>query len=226
MRSRRLWIALGALVAIAAVLWIPWATKQRTVVDSTPVPPALFSVTPAPLGPGQTACMQQVTLDSLSQVAEIGVATGGKPGPPLEVTASGPGGYRATTRIPPGYTDTPGLRFPLTPPKRALFGQICIRNAGRQAMSLNGTNEFRTTGRPTLVIDNVPQPFDAQLKLYGRKPASYLDRIGAIFDHAATFTPGFLPEPVLVLLALLALIGIPAGAFAALAIAARSDDDA
>ena len=225
MRRRNVLIGAAVFVALAAVLWLPWATEKRVVVASTPDPPALFGVTPAPLKPGQTACMQQVTLDPLSQVAEIGVATGNKPGPPLDVVAKGPG-YRATTQIPAGYRDTPSLRFDLQPPRRDLIGEICIRNAGRAAMSLNGTNEFRTNGRPSLAIDNVPQSFDAQLKLYAKERESYLSRLGAIFRHAATFTPAFLSSPVLALIALIALLAIPAGAFAALSIAARGDDDA
>lgn len=225
MRRRGVLIGIAAFLGLAAILWLPWATRKRPVVASTPVPPALFSITPAPLRPGQTACMMQVTLDPLSQVAEIGVTTNKKPGPPLDVVASGPG-YRATTRVPGGYTDSPATYFDLKPPKKALIGQICIRNAGHTPMSLNGTNEFRTMGRPSLVIDKVLQPYDAQLKLYARKHQSYLSRIGAIFGHAAIFTPPFLSNTVLLLLALIAVVGIPAGAFCALALAVRADDDA
>jgi hypothetical protein len=225
MRRRTVLTAIIAFVVLAAILWLPWATKKRPVVASTPVPPALFTVTPAPLKPGQKACLLQVTLDPLSQVAEIGVNTGNKPGPPLEVVASGPG-YRAATHVAGGYTDTPALRFFLIPPKHALLGRICIRNVGHNAISLNGTNEFRTTGRPSLVIDNVVQPFDAQLKLYARKDQSYLSRAGAILGHAAIFMPAALSKTVLLLLALLALVGIPAGVFGALALAARADDEA
>jgi len=225
MRRRSVLIAIGAFVALAAIFWLPWATKKRPVVASIPVPPAQFTVTPAPLKPGQTACMTQVTLDPLSQVAEIGVNTGKRPGPPLDVVATGTG-YRATTHVPGGYTDTPALRFFLTPPKHALLGRICIRNVGHAAISLNGTSEFRTTGRPSLVIDKVVQPFDAQLKLYARKDQSYLSRAGAIVGHAAIFTPAALSKMVLLLLALLALAGIPAGVFGALWLAARADDEA
>jgi hypothetical protein len=227
MRNRTALIGLGVFVVVAAILFVPWATKDRGVIASTPVPPPLFSVTSIPLKPGQTACMNQVTFDPLSQVAEIGVGTGGKPGPPLMATLSGPG-YRSVARVPAGYTDKngPALRFDVQPPAHALLGRMCIRNAGTSEMSLNGTNEFRTSGRPALSVDGAAQAVDARLAFYARKPASYAGRVGPIFGHASTFTPGFLSQGVLILLGLLALIGIPAGAFAALAVAARDDEKA
>jgi hypothetical protein len=223
MPRRTTLIALMAFVAVAAILFVPWLTKKRDIVASTPVPQALFGVKPVPLKHGQRACMNQVTLDPLSQIAEIGVMTSKKPGPPLDVVATGPG-YRSTARVPAGYTDSPALYFNLTPPPHALIGQICFRNSGRSAMSLDGTDEFRTNGRPTLTIDGAPQSLDAQLKLYGRNHESYLSQAGTIFRRAATFTPGFLPRVVLALLAFLALVAIPAGVFRALAIAARDHD--
>jgi hypothetical protein len=223
MPRRGLTLCLAVFAITAAILWLPWATQKRTVVASTPVPPALFSVTPAPLPPGSSACMDQVTMDSRSQVVETGVNAGSGKGPPLEVTTSGPG-YRATTRVPGGYASTPALTFRITPPDHELLGRICFRNAGKRKISLNGTSEFRTLGRPSLSIDGASQPYDVQLKFYGQRPASYLSQAGAILDHATTFTPGIFGRPLLVLLALLALVGIPLGAFGALAIAAREDE--
>lgn len=221
-------ILAGGLILFAiaaAILFVPWATEKRPVVASTAVPPALFGITPAPLKPGQKACMSQVTFDPQSQVGQIGVATGRKPGPPLAITASA-SGYHATARIGPGYTDTQALGFNLTPPSKAIIGELCIRNAGDRAISLNATTEFRTMGRPALQIDGVPAPYDAQLAFFSKQRKSYASRIGATFRHAAIFTPGFLSRTLLILVALLALIGIPLGSIAALAIAARADEEA
>src|SRR3954451_4114869 len=115
-----------ALAVVALVLWLPWATKERVVVAATPVPPPLFGITPAPLKGGSTACMQQVTFSPETQIVEIGVTTGGKPGPPLAITASAHG-YRASARIGAGYQDDPAVRFPLRAPSGAVIGQLCIR---------------------------------------------------------------------------------------------------
>jgi hypothetical protein len=220
---RRALIAWGcALAVLGAVLWLPWATKERTVVAATPVPPPLFGITPAPLKGGSTACMQQVTFSPETQIGEIGVATGGKPGPPLAITASARD-YRSTARVGPGYRDDPSLRFQLAAPGGPVIGRLCIRNEGHRAISLNATNEFRTMGRPQLVVDGQPQPIDPHLAFYSRVEQSYLSRVGEIFTHAAVFTPAFLSKVVLMLLALLALAGIPLLVIAAFARAARDD---
>ena len=217
--------ALAAFAVIAAILWIPWATQERVVTESTPVPPPLFSVTPAPLKPRSTACQTTVTFSPETQIAEIGVTTGGKPGPPLAITATAPG-YRARTSLPGGYRDDPSARFTLTTPKHAVIGSLCFRNVGRTTVSLNGTNEFRTMGRPTLTIDGAVQPEDAKLIFYRKVRSSYLSRVGDIFGHAAIFTPAFFSRAVLIVLALLGLIGIPVAITYALWAAVREDERA
>jgi hypothetical protein len=221
MAKRPLLIALGVFVVVAAILWIPWATKDR-VVGSTPVPPPLFGITPVPLKGGSTACLDNVTFSPQTDIGEIGVTTKGKPGPRLDITASAPG-YHVTSQISAGYSTDPAARFPIASPPGAVIGKLCIHNAGKTAISLNGTNEFRTMGRPTLVVDGAPQPVDAKLVFYDRVHSSYVSRLGSIFGHAAIFTPGFFSKVVLMLLALLALVGIPLAVALALSIALRED---
>jgi hypothetical protein len=222
MAKRALFGALAAFAVVAAALWIPWAMKDRVVV-STPVPPPLFSITPAPVKAGSTACMQEVTFTPHTEIGEIGVATGGKPGPPLDITASAPG-YKAGAKIAGGYGDDPSARFTIAAPPGDVIGKLCIRNAGNTEVSLNGTNEFRTMGRPTLVIDGVNQPIDAKLLFYDRVHSSYISRAGEILSHAAIFTPAFFSKGVLIVLALLALGGIPLAIAFAIAAAAREDE--
>src|SRR3954452_17635980 len=138
MAERTALIGFGVFAVIAAILWIPWATKERVVIGSTPVPPALFSITPAPIKPGGTACLTNVTFSPATEIGEIGLTTGKKPGPPLEITATGPHGYLATARIPGGYPDDPTSRFTIQSPPRSEIGTLCIHNAGKTAVSLNG----------------------------------------------------------------------------------------
>src|SRR3954449_5587586 len=115
MARRRMLGPLAVFAVIAAILWIPWATKERVVIAPTPVPAPLFGSTPIPLKGGATACQQNVTFNSQTQIAEIGVTTGGKPGPPLAIKADAPG-YHVRSAVPGGYHDEPALRFDLAAP--------------------------------------------------------------------------------------------------------------
>jgi hypothetical protein len=222
MRSRVVLGALAAFAVLAAILWIPWATDKRPIIASTPVPPPVFGVTPAAVPAGATACMTNVTFYERTQIAEIGVTTKGR-GPALDITASA-SGYRSTARVPGGYTSNPALRFTLTPPGKPVLGRLCIRNTGRSAISLNGTEELSTMGRPSLVINGAAQPMDAKLVFYDKRRVSYASRLSEIFRHAALFTPPFLSAAVLILLGLIALVGIPVAMAKALAVAWSEDD--
>ena len=225
MRSRVVLGALACFAVVAAILWIPWATTERPIIASTPVPPPQFGVSPAAVRGGGTACQRNVTFYSRTKVAEIGVLTGGKPGPVLAVTASAPG-YGQRVTIPAGYKDDQALRFHLDPPSHSVLGQLCIRNTGRQSVNLVGTGELATTGRPNLLIDGVQQPIDAKLLFYDTVKESYAARIGETFGHAANFTPAFFSQPVLIAIALLTLIGIPVLMAGALSSAFREDEQA
>ena len=211
MPSRRVMlIALTATAVVAAALWIPWATKARTVIASTPVPPPLNNYTPAPLKGGQTGCMQTVTFSPATQVGEIALVTRGAAGrgPQLDITAKAPG-YRAATEIGAGWVTDDTVRFNLATPLKPVIGDLCIHNTGKQTIVLNSTTEFRTMGRPQLVIAGQVQPADPKLIFYRRGKASYLSRTGEILRHAATFTAPLFSRWVLGLLALAALIGMP-----------------
>lgn len=226
MADRRvMWIALALLALVAAALWVPWATQKRGVIAATPVPAPLFGYTPAPLAGGQTACIQTVTFSPQTQIGEMALVTNGRPGPALELTAKAPG-YRATARIPAGYRDDVGVRFNLPTPAKPVIGDLCIRNTGRRTISLNGTTESRTMGRPQLVIGGAVQPSDPKLVFYARGERSYAGRAGEMLRHAAIFTPPFLPPAALGLLALVALVGIPLAIALALKSASGADGEA
>src|SRR4051795_7611837 len=208
MARRRMLGPLAVFAVIAAILWIPWATKERVVIAPTPVAAPLFGITPIPLKGGATACQQNVTFDPQTQIAEIGVMTPGRPGPPLAVTARATG-YHVTATVPGGYRDDPALRFTIAAPPGPVIGTLCMKNSGRAPISLDGTGEFRTMGRPSLTIDGVAEPTDAKLVFYAKVRSSYLSRAGQIFGHAANFTPAFFSKAVLIVIALLGLVGIP-----------------
>jgi hypothetical protein len=223
MRSRVVIGALAAFAVLAAILWIPWATEKRAIVASTPVPPPVFGITPVPVKAGSTACLQNVTFYSRTRIGELSVTNTRGGGSPLAITATAPG-YRSTARVPGGYDPDGAIRFGLARPSKSVLGQLCIRNAGRRTVNLVATNELRTLGRPTLVVDGAAQPVDAKLVFFDDVRQSYAGRIGEILGHAANFLPSFLPRGVLFLLGLLALVGIPIAMTAALVSSARADE--
>src|SRR5689334_23744816 len=96
-------LAVGAAIVIALVVvvgrMLPWATEQRQIVSSVPVPPPLFTISPVALDPGRIACTDRVALDPDSGVAAIRLAPRSAGVPGLAMTVRAPGGYRASARF-------------------------------------------------------------------------------------------------------------------------------
>ena len=207
-------------VAFAAIA-VPFLTKSHTVIVSTVTPRALFGITPVTLQPKDEACVDLVAYDRESQIARFGVQTHGKPGPPLEVIASAPG-YHWVSKVPGGYGDSLALDVPINVPLHAVRGKFCWRNVGRVPVDINGTVEPRTLSRSQTYLNGQPAGPDLTLSFLERTPHSIASRRGEVVRHAAVFVPG--GEWVAWLALVLAVIGVPAGALAALRYA--SDDDA
>src|SRR5437763_4754775 len=167
--SRRPAIVGALAVLLALAIAAPhFLTQKRAVIESTPEPPALFTVTPVQLSPGAQACMDSVTFTPRSQVAHFAVADpAGRPGPALALTAAGPG-YRFRTRVPAGYPGSGPVLALLEPPPRSLIGSFCIRNVGRGLVALAGTTEGRTVSRSNTSVDGQPSTAHVSLTLQRR----------------------------------------------------------
>ena len=95
-------IALGAF----AIDQVPkYLTTKRTVRVATPVPTALFNLGLLSLPPHAQACLLDVSIPSNVQRATFTSTAFGKPGPPLSVTMSGPGGYSTSAQVAGGWGD-------------------------------------------------------------------------------------------------------------------------
>jgi hypothetical protein len=216
-------VVIGAVVAFcvaAAILFIPWFVKDRTVIASVTTPRALYGVTPLTVGPKQTACVDLVSYDSQSQIARFGVQTHGRPGPPLELIAGGPG-YRSVSPLAGGYSDSNDIEAAIHPPAHSVDGKFCWRNVGRVPVDLDGTIEPRTFSRSNTTLDGNKAEPDLQLAFLERKEQPLAARLGEIARHAGVFVPG--GAAVVWIIALLALVGIPAGSFLALRSALDED---
>ncbi|UGS38756.1 hypothetical protein [Capillimicrobium parvum] len=214
MRSRRtLWLpaACGALIVLALLVWgIPWVTKERADVTSTPTPPAFSTVTPITLSPGSRACESSVAFSPQTRSLILLAAKQDGPTPPLRITARAPG-YRAGVTIPGGYAGLSSLVAAVPPPQGSVLGEVCVENAGRRKVQLQATAEGRIQNRATTSVDGEPVQPKMTLLLTEGVNRSLADRPGEILDRIAAFKPPFVGSVSLALLALLVVVGVPAG---------------
>jgi hypothetical protein len=223
---RRLAAALVLVVfAVGALLWYaPWLREQRVVPASTPSLQGISSRDEVKLPGRKTACIRPLPLDSNVREVQMLLDTRGNRAPTIELTMTGPGGYRATGRF-VGYVPSGAsvvvARLSQAPPQAA-DGQLCLHNTGRRAIGLVGTSEPESVTLPvTYVGDKPPGQVDPAITFLAGKQRTLVQQAGTIFDRAAEFTgavPGWLMWP----LALLFMFGLPVGAAWALLISSRS----
>jgi len=210
---RRLWpAALAAVLIVGALLvWgIPWLTKPRPDMTSTPTPPPFATITPVLLEPGARACEDEVALSTDTRTVIVLSARFEGTGPPLRVEATAPG-YRGRGEVAAGYHGLEGLPATIPAPPRDAIGTVCVENAGRRPALLQGTIEGRIQNRSATSIDDTVIPQKLSLLLSTGQDRSIADRIGQTLDRIAAFKPPVLAPAVLAILALLVLVGVPAG---------------
>lgn len=210
------WAALAAVLTLAVfAVWRyePFLTQEREVVAATATPDPIAGITPLTLAPANTACLDQVTFDPRGHFALFQVFNGPKKGPPLLLIQKAPG-FSATTRVPGGYSPNPmNVRVPT--PKQSTMGTFCFRNVGKgkQTIQLTGSIEGRLVSRPNTTVDGGPNAIKVALR-FDDKPANLVSHIPRTFHDAATLKP--IPVWFVWLLALLVILGLPAGVIYAL----------
>jgi hypothetical protein len=216
-------VAIPALIVLAAAVVLgvlPYLTAKREVTALTPAVPPLppGSLVPAGINPGSRLCIRDLPFSPDGQVARVMTATGGKPGPAFVMRAQGPG-YDASTTVPAGWKEG-ALEIPIRPPAQPLRGSLCFVNTSRSQFAVMASGVGQKLARPTPYLDAQPLQQDVPLVFDKAKPASMLNRAGALVDHAAVFSP--LPAWLIWILIACALLVVPAAAIGALAVAARS----
>jgi len=216
------WIALPAasVLLVATALFVPALLRDRELVASTPSPRPLFDVTPLELSPNQPLCISDVTIPPDARQVRFQVITGGTPGPAIGVTLRA-AGYSQAVTVPAGYADETTLSPSMEPPSSARLGEVCLTQQGSAPVSLTGTLEDRTQSRPAGRIDGRRVRADTYLAFYGGRSASALSQTGAIIDRMSAFRPGIVVPWLVWALALLVVVGVPAGVVWALQRAAR-----
>jgi hypothetical protein len=230
MRRPALTLALVAPLVVAAVYlggalhWYrPFLDQRHPVVASTPSLEGLYSVKEVRLRHGQRACIQPLPLDPEVHRLRLMLWAHATRAVPLSFVLRGRG-YTARGRFTgyPAGGQTPVIA-PVNPaPPAAFDGQLCVRNEGRHSVGLVGTDEPDSLTLPSTSVDGqAPGPVDPAVTFYGGPDASLLSRTGTVIGRVSDFTGGVMPVWLLWPLALLIVIGVPAGTAVALGLALR-----
>jgi hypothetical protein len=208
-----------AIILIGALVWfVPFVSRSRQPVSSTGASPPFSNVTPVRLPASSVLCMTDVTIGTDARIAQFTVIPGASPAPPLRVSANGPDGYHSPeVDVPGGQRNAGPQTASIRPPTHPVIGEICVRNAGRVAISLVGTTENRTSGRERAVIDGEPIRPDVQLALLERDSRTMLQDAPEVLQHMAAFKGSFVSSGLLWVLLLLVVLGVPVLVVAAVA---------
>jgi hypothetical protein len=212
MRSWLAPLATATVILIGALVWfLSFVGRSDQPVSSTGASPPFSNVTPVRLRPSSVLCMTNVTIDTDARIAQFVTIPETSPSPPVRVSASGPGGYRSAEVELPGGQRVPGPQTAaIQPPSHPLVGEICIRNAGRTALSFVGTVEDRTSGREQAVVDGARITPDVQLTLLAHGHHTLLRETPAALHHMAAFKGSFVSVELLWLLLGLVVLAVPA----------------
>jgi hypothetical protein len=217
-------VAAAVFVVVFATLIVPWLTRDRQIISSTPTSLPLAVVNDLRVGHDSVLCVAGIGLDSDAQGLRFIVHQLGKSTvtPPLRVDIQAPG-YRSVSTLASGYAFDDAVLVPIKAPAGELDGvKVCLRNEGH-SVALLATAQRGERSNAIVTLDGRASFAQPWLTFVERRPASILARHGEILDRVATFRP-FPAVPLLLgLLGLLVLLGVPAAVVAALALAGRAD---
>jgi hypothetical protein len=213
MRSRLLGpIVLLATFALGALwFYVPHLTEDHPNVLSTPSLVGFQTSKQVVVRRGQQACISPVPLEPALRTVRMVLQARGTQASPLEIELRGPG-YRGTGRFagyqPGGAVNVEAAVSP-APPGDA-DGTLCVRNAGRRAVGLVGTDEPLSATLPATALDGKPTgDVDPAITFLGGPPQSIISRAGTILGRASDLTGGFVPLWLLWPLAIAFVLAAP-----------------
>jgi hypothetical protein len=220
---------IGAALVVAVfvlgvlVSYLPNLTQKRTVVASTPSLLGFTSSKEVLVRGGQQACISPVPLEPAIRRIQMVLRSRGPQATPLDIELRGPG-YRGTGRF-AGYAPRANatVQADVTPASPSdADGTLCLRNTGRRAVGLVGTDEPVSVSLPATAVDGKPAgEIDPAITFLDGPPASVLGRAGTVLGRASDFAGGVVPLWLLWPLTLLFVLGVPAALAYALYTEAR-----
>jgi hypothetical protein len=189
-------VLLLATFAIGALwFYLPHLTEDHANVLSTPSLVGLQTSKQVVVRGGQRACISPVPLEPALRSVRMVLKARGAAASPLEIELRGPG-YRGTGRM-AGYPagGNANVEAAVSPaPPSSVDGTLCLRNTGRRAVGLVGTDEPLSATLPATTIDGKPAgAVDPAVTFLGGPPRSMISRAGTILGRASDFTGDFVP---------------------------------
>ena len=208
---------LGPILVVATfaigALWfyLPHLSEDHPNVLSTPSLAGFQSTKEVVVRRGQQACVSPVPLEPALRTVRMVLHGRGTQSSALDVELRAPG-YRGTGRF-AGYPagGLVGVDAAVLPaPPANVDGTLCLRNVGRRAVGLVGTDEPLSSTVPATAIDGKPAGnVDPTITFLGGPPQSIISRAGTILGRASDLTGGFVPLWLLWPLAIAFVLAAP-----------------
>jgi hypothetical protein len=215
MRSRLLGPVVLLATFVLGALWfyVPHLTEDRADVLSTPSLVGVQVRKEVVVRRGQQACISPVPLEPALRTVRMVLHARGAQASELQFELRAPG-YRGSGRFagfPAG--SIVGVDGAVSPaPPRDVDGVLCLRNTGRRAVGLVGTDEPVSSSLPATAVDGKPVgPVDPAITFLGGPPRSMISHAGTILGRASDLTGGFVPLWLLWPLAIAFVLAAPLG---------------
>jgi hypothetical protein len=214
---------LVALLAGVVAWWIPYLTRDRdyaaAVVQASPIEAPAVVVVQAT----QRACFGPVSITTDSGQARFQVGTYFRPGPPIEMTITGPG-YHVRRAVAAGYADNATMRLDVPAPARDLSVDVCIADRGPRRIALHASADRTKMPFVTRVAGRT-QGANPAFAFYSAKPLTIVDGLPRIVERIGLFKPGVIGAWLLWPLLFATVLVVPLAALWALRRAVVEDGD-
>jgi hypothetical protein len=215
-------LVLATFVVGAFWFYLPHLTEDHPKVIATPSLVGYQASKEILVRRGQQACIKPVPLDPALRSVRMVLHARGTASAPLDLELRGPS-YRGSGRF-TGYPSggVVGVETAVSPaPPANADGVLCLRNKGRHAVGLVGTDEPFSVSLPATSLDGKPAgAVDPAITFLGGPPQPMIDRAGTILGRASDFTGGFVPLwllwPLVIAFVLVAPLSLAWALYAAL----------